>query len=80
MSWSTIIATSAGEFAYWTSVKDNQSFHGLVIYLAIPFILVCINAFSIEVRRYTLKARRRGFNTIRQVYRQTYRYTGSWKL
>ena len=53
MSWSTIIATSAGEFAYWTSVKDNQSFHGLVIYLAIPFVLVCINAFSIEVRQYT---------------------------
>ncbi|KAJ5133678.1 uncharacterized protein N7443_004698 [Penicillium atrosanguineum] len=49
MSWSTIIATSAGEFAYWDSVKDNQSFHGLVIYLAIPFVLVCINAFSIEI-------------------------------
>lgn len=50
MSWSTIIATSAGEFNYWKSVQDSESFAGAVIYLAIPLVLVFINAFSIEVR------------------------------
>lgn len=49
MSWSTIVATSAAEFDFWHSINDSPSFHGAVIYFAIPLVLVCINAFSIEV-------------------------------
>ncbi|KAJ5512550.1 hypothetical protein N7463_002102 [Penicillium fimorum] len=49
MSFSTLVATSAAEFNFWEYIRDRPVIQGLVIYLLIPLMLVCINAIRIEI-------------------------------
>jgi amino acid transporter len=49
MSFSTLVATSAAEFNFWDYIHERPAIQGLIIYLLIPLILVCINAIRIEV-------------------------------
>ncbi|KAJ5836615.1 hypothetical protein N7447_002641 [Penicillium robsamsonii] len=49
MSFSTLVATSAAEFNFWDYIRDRPVIQGLIIYLLIPLILVCINAIRIEI-------------------------------
>lgn len=50
MSFSTLLATSAAEFNFWPGINDSTGIHAGILYLLIPLILVCANAFKIEVR------------------------------
>uniref|UniRef100_A0A093V3R3 Arginine permease n=1 Tax=Talaromyces marneffei PM1 TaxID=1077442 RepID=A0A093V3R3_TALMA len=52
VSFSALVATSAAELVFWPVVNDSKSFQGLVIYFAIPVLLILVNAFSIGVRPY----------------------------
>jgi amino acid transporter len=49
MSFSTLVATSAAEFNFWDYIHERPAIQGLIIYLLIPLIIVCINAIRIEV-------------------------------
>ncbi|KAJ6185847.1 hypothetical protein N7519_007148 [Penicillium mononematosum] len=49
MSFSTLVATSAAEFNFWDYIHERPAIQGLIIYLLIPLIIVCINAIRIEI-------------------------------
>jgi amino acid transporter len=49
MSFSTLLATSAAEFNFWPSISNSTGIHAGILYLLIPLIIVCANAFKIEV-------------------------------
>ena len=50
MSFSTLLATSAAEFNFWPGISNSTGIHAGILYLLIPLILVCANAFKIEVQ------------------------------
>ncbi|OQE39860.1 hypothetical protein PENCOP_c006G04402 [Penicillium coprophilum] len=49
MSFSTLVATSAAEFNFWDYIHERPLIQGLIIYLLIPLVLVCINTVRIEI-------------------------------
>lgn len=49
VSFSALVATSAAELVFCPVVNDSKSFQGLVIYFAIPVLLILVNALSISV-------------------------------
>lgn len=50
MSFSTLLATSAAEFDFWPGISDSTGIHAGILFILIPVILVCANAFKIEVQ------------------------------
>lgn len=52
MSFSTLLATLAAEFDYW-SAFESRGVHAGVIFLAVPITLVAVNMLRIEVRPIT---------------------------
>lgn len=48
MSFSTLLATLAAEFDYW-SAFESRGVHAGVIFLAVPITLVVVNMLRIEV-------------------------------
>jgi hypothetical protein len=44
-----LIATLAAEVDFWTGSGGNKAIDGGVIYLAIPLLLVAINAINVQV-------------------------------
>lgn len=48
MSFSTLLATLAAEFDYW-SAFESRGVHAGLIFLAVPVTLVAVNMLKIEV-------------------------------
>lgn len=48
MSFSTLLATLAAEFDYW-SAFESRGVHAGLVFLAVPITLVAVNMLRIEV-------------------------------